>query len=77
MKTVKCLFLFVILLFSNPVWGHDAHYEVTASHQWTLIDGKQITGSIYLSKDETVMIETNEGKVVSIPLSRFSKSDQR
>ena len=77
MKTVKCLFLLVILLFSNPVWGHDAHYEVTASHQWTLIDGKQITGSFYLSKDETVMIETNDGKVVTIPLARLSKSDQR
>ena len=77
MKIGKFLFLIVVLLFSHHAWSHDAHYEVSASHQWTLIDGKQITGSFYLSKDETVMIETNDGKVVSIPLSRLSKSDQQ
>ena len=77
MKTLKYLLLSITLLLSQSILAHDAHYEITAQHNWTLIDGTQFQGSFYLTKGESVMIETNDGKVETISMSRLCKSDQK
>ena len=77
MKTLKYLLLSITLLLSQSILAHDAHYEITAPHNWTLIDGTQFQGSFYLTKGESVMIETNDGKVETISMSRLCKSDQK
>ena len=76
MKTLKYLLLSITLLLSQSILAHDAHYEITAPHNWTLIDGTQFQGSFYLTKGESVMIETEQG-VKTIPLSHLSESDQK
>ena len=77
MKTVKILLLSIAALFAPTVFGHDAHYEITAPHKWTLNNGTHISGSFYLTNRESVLIETNVGQVKMIPISELCKSDQQ
>ena len=77
MKTVKILLLSIAALFAQTVLGHDAHYEITAPHQWTLKNGTTFRGSFYLAKGEKVMIETDKGGVKTIVLSNLCESDQQ
>jgi hypothetical protein len=77
MKTVKILLLSIAALFAQTVLGHDAHYEITAPHKWTLNNGTHISGSFYLTNRESVLIETNVGQVKMIPISELCKSDQQ
>ena len=76
MKTVKILLLSIAALLAQTVLGHDAHYEITAPHQWTLKNGTTFRGRFYLAKGEKVMIETNESKVETILKSSLCKADQ-
>lgn len=77
MKTVKILLLAIAALLAQTVLGHDAHYEITAPHKWTLNNGTHISGSFYLTNRESVLIETNVGQVKMIPISELCKSDQQ
>ena len=77
MKTVKILLLSIAALLAQTVLGHDAHYEITAPHQWTLKNGTTFRGRFYLAKGEKVMIETNESKVETILMSSLCKADQQ
>lgn len=77
MKTVKIFLLAIAALFAPRVFGHDAHYEITAPHKWTLNNGTHISGSFYLTNRESVLIETNVGQVKMIPISELCKSDQQ
>lgn len=77
MKTVKIFLLAIAALFAPTVFGHDAHYEITAPHKWTLNNGTHISGSFYLTNRESVLIETNVGQVKMIPISELCKSDQQ
>jgi len=77
MKTVKILLLSIAALFAQTVLGHDAHYEITAPHQWTLKNGTTFRGNFYLAKGEKVMIETDKGDVKTIVLSNLCESDQQ
>jgi hypothetical protein len=77
MKTVKILLLSIAALLAQTVFGHDAHYEITAPHKWTLNNGTHISGSFYLTNRESVLIETNVGQVKMIPISELCKSDQQ
>jgi len=77
MKIVKILLLSIAALFAQTLLGHDAHYEITAPHQWTLKNGTTFRGSFYLAKGEKVMIETDKGDVKTIVLSNLCESDQQ
>lgn len=76
MKILKKILLSIAILLAQSLCGHDAHYEITAPHQWTLKNGNSFSGSFYLIKGENVMIETEQG-VKMIPLSQFSGPDQQ
>jgi hypothetical protein len=77
MKIVKILLLSIAALFAQTLLGHDAHYEITAPHQWTLKNGVTFWGSFYLTKGEKVMIETDKGDVKTMVLSNLCESDQQ
>lgn len=77
MKTVKIFLLAIAALFAPTVFGHDAHYEITAPHKWTLNNGTTFRGSFYLAKGEKVMIETDKWGVKTIVLSNLCESDQQ
>ena len=76
MKMLKTLLLSFTILLAQSLCGHDAHYEITAPHQWTLKNGTTFRGSFYLTKGENVMIETEQG-VQTIQLSQLSTYDKQ
>ncbi len=72
-------YLILFLLFPLLCWGHsDGHY-----HQgdflkiWHLKNGKQIEGNFLFGKDDYINVEQLQGKIISIPITTLSNSDQK
>ena len=79
----KLLYLILVFFFFNSnvalahPGGHYHKWDGNVLNTWRLNSGKTIQGNFSFAKDNTIYLEQEEGKIVSILLSDLSIQDQQ
>ncbi|PHX62165.1 MAG: hypothetical protein CK517_01605 [Flavobacteriales bacterium] len=76
-KTMNCLFLFMLCIVSQTAIAHDTHSHNESVKKWFIEkDNITIQGNFFMYKNGKVYIEDTQGKLFSFPMASLSKKDQ-
>lgn len=68
----------LLTLSAGFIKAHDVHYDKAVLKKWNIEKEKRtVNASLMLVKNETVLLEDAQGKILSIPISHLSKEDRQ
>jgi hypothetical protein len=81
MKKISYILLVCFCLNANLGFAHaGGHFhkgDLISLNTWKLNSGKTIQGNFYFAKDNTLFLEQEEGRIVSVQIKDLSIQDQR